>query len=1040
MHPFLHILPYPKEDIVIPPPYTIMKNILVCLAMLAATLCVKAEKYYIHLTDGQILGYPKELVKSTETSGDEYRLTLLNDSVITWKKTEVKAFSDAQPVFPKLTALTFKDELNDELTDNVKATLTDDGRAIASVAAIGRYLTPTFSMSQSDAKVYVDGVEQVSGVSRRRFADEVTYTVAMPMHQQLTAVKLTDEVWSETGVTTEEIALKADMLSTNAPTSQAGEGLDMMLDGDPSTLFHSTWSQDKVYEVDLSKQVYVQVELKKAIKGFQFYYISRMGTDRYNIQEWRIEASNDGQQWKEVTLLDEANGLPVSGQGITYTSPVINMDAAYSYLRFTASRVGYKNYLCLSEFRLYEVTDNGENSTLLQPATYAYQMTPMGSRTKVCIDWLTEQATSVPRIDINIDGGVTVTSKDYYLNAQITIQGQGVWPDFQDSVQIKGRGNTSWDNAKKPYRLKFANSVKPFGWKKGKNWNLLAQAQTGSMMSNPIAMKIARMVDAAAANDVMPVELYMNGKYLGSYIFTQKTGLANNSVDLEDESQASFLELDRYFDETYKFYSSNYGMPVNVKEPDLAEKEETILTLTQIQNDFNQFEGAVKQNNHFERFVDMDKLVRFMLVNELVLNTEIGHPKSVFLYRENLNDMNTAYTFGPVWDFDWAFGYESNRNYCTTGATTGLFNFHTSSSGNRFFSALWNTSPWVKHRYYQLWTDFMKLHLQELLDYVDDYYAFAKPSFLNNQKKWGDGNGYETRTAQMKQWLSQRANHLMRDMEKKGYGKEQTPFTFGDLNKDGNMDETDVDNLLSYLLGKTVANSSFTEQADINNDGRISATDLAWLCSQKTHHNPTQIVSQTMWSQWDMTDTENSQPVALNASETEEGNTWEISTQFTNNLPYVALCMDFTLPQGITDVAITKGNRANNTHNFEGRFLSKTLYRIIGYSPANQPFDNTEGTLFALTMTSDGTLQPGTYPIQAGHINFVKSNGNEVTFNDVRTTLRVTANHIHENLITPLWPADIYDLQGRIIRHQATSTDGLPKGIYLINHRKVVVK
>ena len=180
--------------------------------MLAATLCVKAEKYYIHLTDGQILGYPKELVKSTETSGDEYRLTLLNDSVITWKKTEVKAFSDAQPVFPRLTALTFKDELNDELTGNVKATLTDDGRAIASVAAIGRYLTPTFSVSQSDAKVYVDGVEQVSGVSRRRFAGEVTYTVAMPMHQQLTAVKLTDEVWRETGVNPAEIAIKAEML------------------------------------------------------------------------------------------------------------------------------------------------------------------------------------------------------------------------------------------------------------------------------------------------------------------------------------------------------------------------------------------------------------------------------------------------------------------------------------------------------------------------------------------------------------------------------------------------------------------------------------------------------------------------------------------------------------------------------------------------------------------------------------------------------------------------------------------------------------
>lgn len=37
-------------------------------------------------------------------------------------------------------------------------------------------------------------------------------------------------------------------------------------------------------------------------------------------------------------------------------------------------------------------------------------------------------------------------------------------------------------------------------------------------------------------------------------------------------------------------------------------------------------------------------------------------------------------------------------------------------------------------------------------------------------------------------------------------------------------------------------------------------------------------------------------------------------------------------------------------------------------------------------------------------------------------------------------PVDIYDLQGRKIRTKATSTEGLPKGIYVVNGKKVVVR
>ena len=35
-------------------------------------------------------------------------------------------------------------------------------------------------------------------------------------------------------------------------------------------------------------------------------------------------------------------------------------------------------------------------------------------------------------------------------------------------------------------------------------------------------------------------------------------------------------------------------------------------------------------------------------------------------------------------------------------------------------------------------------------------------------------------------------------------------------------------------------------------------------------------------------------------------------------------------------------------------------------------------------------------------------------------------------------PFDVYDLSGRKVRHQVTSLDGLPKGIYIVNGKKIM--
>jgi hypothetical protein len=47
-------------------------------------------------------------------------------------------------------------------------------------------------------------------------------------------------------------------------------------------------------------------------------------------------------------------------------------------------------------------------------------------------------------------------------------------------------------------------------------------------------------------------------------------------------------------------------------------------------------------------------------------------------------------------------------------------------------------------------------------------------------------------------------------------------------------------------------------------------------------------------------------------------------------------------------------------------------------------------------------------------------------------------SNIETSEYTPYWPADVYDVHGRLVRKAATSLEGLSRGVYLVNNRKVV--
>ena len=123
---------------------------------------------------------------------------------------------------------------------------------------------------------------------------------------------------------------------------------------------------------------------------------------------------------------------------------------------------------------------------------------------------------------------------------------------------------------------------------------------------------------------------------------------------------------------------------------------------------------AVYNEENISSWVDVDYLASFLSVNELVGNYELMHPKSTFLYKEDLFG-DSKYIFGPVWDMDWAFGYETNHNYYTTGATDDFYSNprHTFSGGSdareadNFWKHLRYSDEAVDRAYYKLWTRFM---------------------------------------------------------------------------------------------------------------------------------------------------------------------------------------------------------------------------------------------------------------------------------------------------------------------------------------------
>lgn len=367
----------------------------------------------------------------------------------------------------------------------------------------------------------------------------------------------------------------------------------------------------------------------------------------------------------------------------------------------------------------------------------------------ITVDW----ESSVPHIYIVTNGNAPIVSKDDYLPATIKIEGLGAFDDYTGTTRIKGRGNSTWGFPKKPYRLKLDKKASLLGLAEEKDWVLLANYLDPTLMFNAVAMKTGQLLEMPYTNHIIPVDVTINNTYVGSYAFTEQVAVAKNRVNIEDGG--TLLELDTYYDEPWKFKSTNYNLPVMIKYPDLTSENE----VTSIKTEFQLMENAISSNafpgNNYSDYLDINSVVNLFIVCNLTDNEELNHPKSLYMYKPK----DGKYAFGPLWDFDWAFGFEGTGTHFEKYENSLLWN-SSSSLGTQFFKRLL-ADPKVKTLFKQKWMAFKADKMPELMTYLNKYASTIEASQKKDFEKWGNSSGDFTADYQkMRAWLVKRAGYI----------------------------------------------------------------------------------------------------------------------------------------------------------------------------------------------------------------------------------------------------------------------------------------
>lgn len=553
-----------------------------------------------------------------------------------------------------------------------------------------------------------------------------------------------------------------------------------------------------------------------SVNGDEYYGISKAGyvlRGAATVGSKTYVADNDGRLYPTLTatIHDEDGNVTV-----TQTSHIIG-DRMYLFL---------PSFADVSNLELSATMPSGKTNVKLRAkGTGSYgemgsiDLTHAGMRRDSDGSWLFElRATgSTARRDLTIMKSasvktVFVISSDPTGHGQAYVNGSEkhttkadvqvlvVNPDgsvvYDADVQkgewstIKGRGNTTWHGAKKPYQIKLSKKedLLQTGDKanKSKKWVLLANASDSTLLRTSAVMEYAKAL-GVGYEDYAPVDFYYDGVYQGSYLLIEKVEIgsgrvdirdlegefedANEGVDLESLPVATarnaygyefqyvvgaktpknyaggyLLEADKvFYPEEVSWFDSSSG-PIVVKSPEFCSYEAMKYISEYTQRAFDAVSSTTSSASVSD-IVDYDSFVKATLVSEFTRDIEY-YVSSTYLYK----DANGVLTAGPMWDFDAVFGVRTDDRVSGPGMISWTTRNPVSDSEYLYAKVgnLWRASGSAKAK--------------QMLAKLDSMRDTISASQRMNEKVWGMSSfynqmdpfpTYEQNYQYLKNWISE---------------------------------------------------------------------------------------------------------------------------------------------------------------------------------------------------------------------------------------------------------------------------------------------
>ncbi|MDB5014673.1 MAG: hypothetical protein JWQ25_2875 [Daejeonella sp.] len=371
-----------------------------------------------------------------------------------------------------------------------------------------------------------------------------------------------------------------------------------------------------------------------------------------------------------------------------------------------------------------------------------------------------------------------VVSKEVYVSGTLTINPTSnyVQEKREIALQIKGRGNSTWDlMPKKPYRLKFTDKTKVLGLPSAKSWVLLANYSDKTLMRTSLAFDLGQQMMTGFTPHGIPVEVMMNGQYLGNYLLTEQMEVNENRVNINELKPANnspaeitggyFIEQDERMGEPTHFRTTK-GLPMNIKSPETISDDQ----LTYIKGYLQETENVLfsvnfaDPENGYAKYIDVNSFVNWFLIQELLKNQDAQGYSSIYFQKPR----NGKLVIGPIWDFDLSIG---NVDYSDATIPTGWW-----VKDGTWYHRLFQ-DPIFKQKVVNRWKELKTKEIPGVVPFIDKTQIRLNLSQKVNFQKWNILNErvwpnpivlgtYEKEVGQIKSWLNQRIAWIDENLDK----------------------------------------------------------------------------------------------------------------------------------------------------------------------------------------------------------------------------------------------------------------------------------